>query len=82
MARRRANGQGSISPRKDGRWDVAAYVLTTSGLRKRVRAIAKTAEEADRKLTELKANHNKGVPVADKAWLLADYLDYWLRLVP
>ncbi|WP_159057246.1 MULTISPECIES: tyrosine-type recombinase/integrase [Streptomyces] len=44
-----------------------------------MRAIAKTAEEADRKLTELKANHNKGVPVADKAWLVADYLDYWLE---
>ncbi|WP_431774556.1 tyrosine-type recombinase/integrase [Streptomyces cucumeris] len=46
-----------------------------------MRAIAKTAEEADRKLTELKANHNKGIPTADKNWKLGDYLEYWLEEV-
>ncbi|MEU5046837.1 tyrosine-type recombinase/integrase [Streptomyces griseorubiginosus] len=79
MARRRANGQGSISPRKDGRWDVAAWVLAASGELKHVRTTVRTEQEADRKLTELKANHNNGIPVADKNCRLGDYLDYWLE---
>ncbi|MDX2698907.1 tyrosine-type recombinase/integrase [Streptomyces ipomoeae] len=46
-----------------------------------MRVYGATRAEVSQKLTEIKANHNKGVPVADKAWLLADYLDYWLEAV-
>ncbi len=78
---RRTNGQGSISRRKDGRWDVAGWVITTSGGKKRKRTTVNTPEEADRWLTELKSNHNRGIPVADKNWRLNEYLDYWLEEV-
>jgi hypothetical protein len=30
--RKRANGEGTIYQRKDGRWEGAAFVLTTAGL--------------------------------------------------
>ncbi|MGJ5825985.1 tyrosine-type recombinase/integrase [Streptomyces ossamyceticus] len=81
MARRRTNGQGSISPRKDGRWDVAGWAITTSGEKKRKRTTVNTPEEADRWLTELKANQHKGIPTSDRDWKLSDYLDYWLEEV-
>lgn len=81
MARRRSNGEGSIYRRKDGRYEGAAYVLTTSGTTKRVRVYGATRAEADRKLTEAKAKNDQGVPVADKTWILGDFLDYWLEQV-
>lgn len=81
MAARRANGEGSISPRKDGRWDVAIYSRTTSGKRKRIRHTTRTRPEADKKLTELKRQVHQGLPLPDRNWRLGDYLDYWLREV-
>lgn len=79
MARRRANGHGSISPRKDGRYDAAGWVTTTSGKRKRVRTTVKTAAEADRWLTDLKAKDNNGILTPDKSWRLDKFLDHWLE---
>jgi integrase len=79
MARRRANGYGSISPRKDGRYDVAGWVITASGKRKRERTTVKTAAEADRWLTDLKSRHNSGILSPDRSWRLGEYLDHWLE---
>ncbi|MGR6971423.1 tyrosine-type recombinase/integrase [Streptomyces cynarae] len=81
MARRNANGEGTIYQRKDGRWEAAVYVLTTSGMKKRVRVYGATRAEVSRKLTEAKAKNDQGIPAADKTWLLGDYLDYWLAEV-
>ncbi|MEU9246825.1 tyrosine-type recombinase/integrase [Streptomyces sp. NPDC048385] len=81
MARRRSNGEGTTYPRKDGRWEGAAYVLTTSGERKRVRVYGKTQAEARQRLAELIAQNDQGIPTADKALKLGDYLDYWLTEV-
>ena len=78
MARRRSNGEGSIYHRKDGRWEGAVYVLTTSGIRKRVRVYGQTRHEAHRKLVELKALQQRGVAAPDKVWRLGEYLEYWL----
>lgn len=78
MARRRSNGEGTIYRRKDGRYEGAVYVLTNSGTNKRVRVYGATRAEVDRKLTEAKAKNDQGVPLADKTWLLGNYLDYWL----
>ena len=49
--RKRANGEGTIYQRKDGRWEGAAFVLTTAGTHRRVRIYAATREGARRKLT-------------------------------
>ena len=81
MARRNANGEGTIYRRKDGRYEGAVYVLTTSGTRKRVRLYGATRAEVHVKLTEAKAKNDQGIPAADKNWLLGDYLDYWLESV-
>jgi integrase len=39
---RRANGEGTVYRRKDGRWEAAVYVLTADGTRKRVRIYGRT----------------------------------------
>src|SRR3712207_5482559 len=81
MTRARANGEGTIYRRKDGRWEGAAYLQTTSGKRKRVRVYGHSHVEVRDKLTELKARAQQGVPVPDKAWRVGEYLDYWLENV-
>ncbi|UFN94272.1 tyrosine-type recombinase/integrase [Micromonospora aurantiaca] len=78
-ARRNPNGEGSIYQRaSDGRWAGQAYVITTDGTRKRKFVYGATWEEAHTKLVELKSRSQRGIPVPDRAWKLADYLPYWL----
>ena len=61
--KRNPNGAGSITRRKDGRYAGMAYVTTTSGNRKRwLHFYGKTWQEADTKLTELKAMEHGGIP--------------------
>lgn len=81
MARRKTNGEGTVYRRKDGRHEGAVYVLTSGGIRKRVRVYGATHAEAAAKLAEARAKKDLGIPVADKAWRLGDYLDYWLAEV-
>ncbi|WP_371655528.1 MULTISPECIES: tyrosine-type recombinase/integrase [unclassified Streptomyces] len=81
MARRNANGEGSIYRRRDGRWVGSTYVQTTSGNAKRVYVYGATRGEVHGKLTELKARDARGIPTADKSWKLGAYLDYWLAEV-
>ncbi|MEW2424566.1 site-specific integrase [Streptomyces nigra] len=82
MGRRNANGEGSIYQRKsDKRWVTSIWVQTASGKPKRVYVYGKTRAEVHEKLTELKAQVAKGIPTADKQWLLGNYLDYWLSEV-
>ena len=75
---RRSNGEGSIYHRKDGRWEGAVYVLTTSGIKKRHRVYGRTQAEVRKKLTELKAKQDNGVSVPDQNWRVGPFLDYWL----
>lgn len=78
MARRNANGEGSIYKRKDGRWEGAAYLGTISGNVKRLRVYGKTRAEAHEKLTTALAQVRQGMLLPDRTWKIADYLDYWL----
>src|SRR5215218_5868515 len=78
MSGRRANGEGTIYARKDGRYEGAAYVLTTDGSRRRIRVYGRTREEAAGKLTELMAQHRRGMPAVVNAPAVASYLAYWL----
>ncbi len=81
MAGRKANGEGTIYRRKDGRYEGAAYFRTTSGVRKRLRVYGRTREEVHTSLTEAKAKAQQGIPLPDRVWQLGDYLDYWLESV-
>lgn len=78
---KRVNGEGTIYQRKDGRWEGAAYVLTTGGTMKRVRVYARSYDDARKSLTKLVEQSDQGIPVASKSWTAAEYLTYWLRHV-
>ncbi|MGW1012723.1 tyrosine-type recombinase/integrase [Streptomyces termitum] len=77
----RANGEGTIYQRKDGRWEAAGYVLAANGTRKRVRVYGSTRREAADKLVEKIADSNRGLPVATADSTVGDYLTYWLDSV-
>ena len=81
MARRGANGEGTIYRRKDGRYEGALWVLTTEGKRKRLRLYGANRAEVHAKITDAKVQDQHGIPTADKAWRLGNYLDYWLEQV-
>jgi integrase len=78
---RRAKGEGTIYLRKDGRYEAATYLMTTTGIVRRVRFYGKTRKDVHRQLTEAKALAQQGVPIPDRAWKLGDYLDYWLEQI-
>ncbi|MFD7631536.1 tyrosine-type recombinase/integrase [Streptomyces sp. NPDC059851] len=75
----RANGEGTIYQRKDGRWEAAGYVLAADGTSKRVRVYGSTRREAADKLAEKIADSNRGVPVATADSTVSDHLTYWLN---
>ena len=78
---KRANGEGTIYQRKDGRWEGAAFVLTTAGTYRRVRVYAPTHDDARKKLTKLIQQSDQGIPVVSASWTVAEYLNYWLSTV-
>ncbi|WP_395292954.1 tyrosine-type recombinase/integrase [Kitasatospora hibisci] len=77
----RANGDGTVYQRKDGRWEAAGYVLAPGDTRKRVRVYGNSRKEALAKLTEKISASNRGVPVVTAQGSLAAYLTYWLENV-
>jgi integrase len=76
---RRSRGQGTICKRKDGRFEVAAYVQTSKGSR-RVRRYASNREEAEAILVDLRNKNNNGLLTNTRQQKLGDYLDYWLTI--
>jgi integrase len=80
-SKRRANGQGSVYRRKDGRWVGAAFVLGVDGTYKRVPVYGKSAEEVDAKLTAIKDRSNRGLPADATGWTVGRYADFWLAHV-
>ena len=82
MGRRsRLNGEGTITLRKDGRWEAAAYVPTSAGTLKRKRQYGRTRAEAHAKLVKMLEQANRGIPVADRSWTVGAYLTYWIEHV-
>lgn len=79
MAKRRPNGAGTITKRKDGRYHGAAYVTNTDGHRVRKFVYGSTYDEALEKLAKLQDQERNGVPVPAKTWNLGEWLAYWLE---
>jgi integrase len=80
MARRKRNGEGTVSgPRKDGRYVGAFYALTNAGTTKRVYVYGRTYDEARENLVTEQAKIMAGTPVPAQSWKLGPYLDYWLE---
>jgi integrase len=80
-ARRRVNGDGSLTKRADGRWMGRYYAWTSAGTRKRITIYGKTRQEAADKMREAQERNRQGIPVPDRTWKLAEWLDYWLEQV-
>ncbi|MFE5683956.1 tyrosine-type recombinase/integrase [Streptomyces sp. NPDC056512] len=76
--KRNPNGAGTITKRKDGRYQAAVYVLQPDGTRARKFAYGKSWEECDAKRRDLLDKVASGVPVPTKSAKLADWLQYWL----
>jgi hypothetical protein len=79
--RARANGDGTVYQRKDGRWEAAGYVLAPGNTRRRIRVYGTTRKEALAKLTEKIAASNRGLPAPSAQGSVAAYLTYWLETV-
>ena len=70
---KRANGEGSITQRKDSVWQAA---VTTPNGRKYL--YGKTKRECQLKLREALRNQEEGLPVAPKKQTVAQFLAAWL----
>ncbi|GAA3866482.1 site-specific integrase [Streptomyces lannensis] len=81
MAKRRANGEGTITKRSDGRYHAAAYVFRPDGTRTRKFVYGKTREEVAHKLTEMQELTRQGIPAASSTMAFGDYLTYWLAAI-
>jgi integrase len=78
MPRRRGNGEGSISRRKDGLWMARYYVDTPKG-RKRKAVYGKTREEVRDKMAKALADRADGLVFDDENLTVGEYLDSWLK---
>lgn len=79
MAGRKANGEGTIFQRADGRWCGSGYVQAADGTRKRIYVYGTTRREAADKLAVKLADSHRGLVVAaDSTLTVGDYLTAWL----
>lgn len=79
--KRNPNGAGTVTKRKDGRYQAAVYVLQPDGTRARKFVYGKTWTECDTKRRELLDKAANGVPVPTRSGKLAEWLPYWLENV-
>ncbi|MGW2301704.1 tyrosine-type recombinase/integrase [Streptomyces sp. NPDC001809] len=77
-AQRNPNGAGTITQRKDGRFQAAVYVLQPDGTTARKFAYGKTWAECDAKRRALLDKVDNGVPVPTRSMKLSEWLPYWL----
>src|SRR3712207_5413555 len=77
MAKKRGNGEGSITCRKSGGW-CAQYVVYTSDGRKRRTLYGKTRREVAAKLLKALANRESGLVFDAGNLTMGEYLDRWL----
>lgn len=78
---KRANGDGSIWERADGRWCAAYFVPAPDGGSVRKYVYGKSRDEVRAKLTEIARNVDQGVPVAVGSPTVAAFLADWLANV-
>jgi len=74
---RRANGEGSIHQRQDGRWAASLSL----GRLKRKHFLGHSRAEVAGKLAAAVHEQQQGVPIVSNKQNLAQYLNYWLDSV-
>jgi integrase len=77
-ARKRANGEGSILERPDGRWE-ARYSLVVDGALKRRSIYARTREDASRELRRALTARDGGVPLPVGRETVGAFLAEWIE---
>lgn len=80
-SKRRANGEGGISKRADGRW-MGRYTVLDNLKIKRQRAVyGKTKAETATKLREAIRNAELGQDINKPAETLRQFYDYWVEMI-
>ena len=75
---RRGNGEGTITRRKEGRWEARYYTQTVNGPKRKV-LYGKTRAEAKDKLAKAVADRIDGIVYDDENLTVGEYLDGWLK---
>jgi integrase len=75
---RRGNGEGTITRRKDGRWEGKYTVYTAEGPKRRA-LYGKTRKEVADKLTKALADRASGYTFDAENMTAGEYLDRWLN---
>jgi hypothetical protein len=78
MAKRRANGEGSITQLPDGRWMARLDCGWVDGKRRRQALFGRTRQEAARKLDQAITERERGAPIAFERQTVGQYLERWL----
>lgn len=76
---KRANGNGSVYQRADGRWVARAYLLMPDGTRRRRDFYGDTEAAASAQMVAAQARSNLGVPAEATGWTVERFLLYWLE---
>jgi integrase len=76
---RRGHNEGSISKRKDGRWEGRISLGYEGDTRKRKAFYGKTRREVQQQLTKALRDHQQGLPVAPERQTVATFLTSWLK---
>ena len=79
MAKKRANNEGTISQRKDGRWEARISVGYRNGKQVRKCIYGSTREEVNRKLVTSLAKVQEGQTLPDERITVEKFLDTWLE---
>jgi integrase len=78
MMGRRGNGEGTITRRKDGRWEARYYAPTVNGM-KRKTIYGKSQAEVRDMLTKALSDRIDGIVYDDENMSVGEYLDVWLK---
>jgi integrase len=78
MAKRRGNGEGTITKRKDGRWEARYMAQTPNGPKRRV-LYGKARSEVAKKLTKAMSDRDGGLVFDHENLRVGEYLDRWLK---
>ncbi len=75
---KRANGEGNVRQRVDGRWEASlSYVDPTTETRRRTYVYGKTAAEARRELKKIQQRIDEGQPAKDAPDTVGSWLKRW-----
>jgi integrase len=78
MAKRRGNGEGTITRRKDGRWEARYKAHTASGPKRKM-IYGKTRAEVAEKLARAISDRSSGLAFDAGSLTVGEFLDRWLK---